>query len=380
MRPFKEQYYYFWKKLAERQSRKHYSNHYKAEIEKFNNSKNKKPASQISSEKKALARHWGCYPFQYIRYEMYKADCQLTLDEMKAYIPNYFAYYLFFPKFFTSYGILTEDKSLTNSFFKAYNVRQPELLFKFAHNRFLDGENNQLPSQQVDELIKASGAEKLFVKPTFGLGGRGILVFNLAADGYRNSENELLSASFISNQLKNEHYIVQKGLIQHEEISKIYPKAINTFRIMTKVENGKGEIIYSMLRMGQKGNQIDNASQHGLACAVNKENGKFASQGFTGLREAVTSHPDTGFKFDGYQFPYWDELKQFIVGVAEKFYEIKYLGWDVAFTADGPAIIEINAGAGLEFLQDCYGGVADGFEVGDPGKWWYSKKYFIKDE
>lgn len=334
----------------------------------------------MRKEMKVLRKHWGCYPFQYIRYDMYRKDCPLTLDQMKQYIPNFFAYYLFFPKMFTSYGILTEDKSLTNSMFKAYGVRQPELLFKIARNVFLDGSNNPLSPGEVDSLIQGTDAVKLFVKPTFGLGGRGILVFNKAEGRFINQEKEELSAAFLSSNLKDEHYIVQKGLIQHKEINKIYPKAINTFRIMTKTENGKSEIIYSMLRMGQKGNQIDNASQHGLACAVDRSSGKFASAGFTGLREQIEQHPDTGFVFNGYQFPYWKELEQFITGVAAKFYEIKYLGWDVAFTADGPAIIEINAGAGLEFLQDCYGGVAEGFEVGNPKKWWFSRKYFIRDE
>jgi len=380
MRSFKEQYYYIWKKIAERQSRNHYRKHYEAELEKFRTSTDKKPASLMRKEMKALRKHWGCYPFQYIRYDMYRKDCPLTLDQMKQYIPNYFAYYLFFPKMFTNYGILTEDKSLTNSMFKAYGVRQPELLFKFAHNLFLDGSNNPLSPEAIDALIRETDARKLFVKPTFGLGGRGILVFNKQEDGFFNQDNEKLSAAFIINNLPGQHYIVQKGLIQHEEINRIYPKAINTFRIMTKTEHGRSEIIYAMLRMGQKGNQIDNASQHGLACAVDKSTGKFASTGFTGLREQISRHPDTGFTFSDYQFPYWKELEQFITGVAAKFYEIRYLGWDVAFTADGPAIIEINAGAGLEFLQDCYGGVAGGFEVGNPHKWWFSRKYFIRDE
>lgn len=380
MRTLKEQFYFTWKKIAERQSRNHFSKHYQAEIEKYKVDTNKKPLAQMQRERNILQKYWGCYPFQYIRYDMYRKDCPLNIDEMKAYIPNYFAYYLFFPKFFKSYGILTEDKSLTNSFFKAYNVRQPELLFKYAHNLFLDGENNVLCAAKVDLLININKAEKIFVKPTFGLGGRGIMVFNRNDGQFINKENEILNADFIIKNLKDEHFIIQNGLIQHEEINKIYPRSINTFRIMTKVEKGKGEIIYSMLRMGQKGNQIDNASQQGLACMIDKDTGLFAQYGFTGLRDKIDCHPDTGFVFNGYQFPHWEEVKTFIIGVAEKFYEIKYLGWDVAYTVDGPAIIEINAGAGLEFLQDCHGGVAGGFEVGDPKKWWFSRKYFIKDE
>ena len=52
---------------------------------------------------RVLAKYWGCYPYQYYRYDFYRRDCQVTVSEMKDYIPNFFMYSLFFPRSFMDY-------------------------------------------------------------------------------------------------------------------------------------------------------------------------------------------------------------------------------------------------------------------------------------
>jgi hypothetical protein len=379
MNALKEIFYFIWKKIVERKSRKHYRMHYKDALEKFKCNENKKPKQQMKREQKILQKFWGCYPFQYIRYEMYTKDCPLSIEEMKAYIPNFFAYYLFFPTYFKQYRVLTDDKRLTSALFAAYHIRQPELLFTYTHGQFLDRANKSLAADAVNLLIQEATCQKIFVKPTFGIGGKGIIVFHLKEETYRNHQNEILTAKWMRHTLTNASYIVQKGLTQHEELNKIYPHAINTFRILTKVEHGRVSILYALLRMGKGGKEVDNASQNGVICSIDKNTGCFDAVAFTGLRERIKVHPDSGFIFENYQFPYWEEVTNFIMEVAEKVYQIKYLGWDLAFTTDGPAVIEINAGAGIEFLQDCYGGVRSGYEINNPRFWWRQSQFFIQN-
>ena len=379
MHGIKEQFYFIWKKIAEKQTRAHYRKHYKSEIEKFEQYRDKKPKRKISKEMKLLKNYWGCYPFQYIRYEFYKKNCPLSIEEMKKYIPNFFAYYLFFPLFSKDYGVVTDDKSLSNSYFVGLNIAQPSLLFKYANECLLDEHNLALNEDETNQRISESKADKVFVKPTFGLGGKGIIVFNKTSENiYANKNGETLNANFIKS-LGKDHYVIQEGLFQHDELNKIYPNSINTFRIMTEVIDGKAKILYAMLRMGQKGNQLDNASQHGLAIAVDHHTGKLANEAYTGLCEIVSKHPDTGFVFRDSEIFSWPGIEAFIISTASKFYEVKYLGWDVALTVNGPAIIEINAGAGLEFLQDCHGGVKDSYKIPYPKKYWYSTKYSMKN-
>lgn len=375
----KKNIYWFWKKLSERKSREHYREHYKAEIEYFENYKDKKLAFTIKREMKALQKYWGCYPFQYIRYGMYKNTCNMTLTEMKEYVPNYFAYYLFFPKKIKCYGIVSEDKELSHRLFDSYRVAQPEMLFQYKQELFYDHEKNNIDDFDVDKIIANSKAVKLFLKPTTGLGGQGIIVFNKKSS-FVDKEGTELTANFVRKHLsKKDNYIVQEGLEQHDEINKIYAHSVNTFRVKTRLIDGKAEILFAMLRMGQGGNQLDNASLQGLVCKVDVDTGEFDNLGYTSLGRTMKSHPDSNFVFEGYTFPYWKEVKEFVLIAAQKMETIGYIGWDIAYTVNGPVVIEMNAAAGLEFLQDCHGGVRNAYGIENPKEYWYSDNYAIKD-
>lgn len=377
---FKGNFYHLWKYFSEKKLRAHYAEHYKVEIDYFNKYSDKKAQSVMKREKRILQKYWGCYPFQYIRYGMYKKSCTLSVGEMKDYIPNYFAYYLFFPKSFKEYGIVSDDKELTYRILDSYHVNQPVLLLQYKNGLFYDVDKNIISSTELDSIINKSTAKNLFLKPTKGLGGRGIMVFN-KKNNFVDKENNILSASFITQALnKDEDYILQEGLKQHEALNNIYPKSVNTFRVMTSIKDGKAKILFSMLRMGQGGNQLDNASLQGLVCKINPSTGKFDIKGYTGLGKTMDKHPDSGFIFDGYVFPYWEDVKNFVISASEKTDYIGFIGWDIAFTEQGPAVIEINAGAGLEFLQDCHGGVREAYGILDPKKYWKNSRFVLKDE
>lgn len=52
-------------------------------------------------------------------------------------------------------------------------------------------------------------------------------------------------------------------------------------------------------------------------------------------------HPETGIVFDGFQIPYFNEVKNIIIK-ASALFDLPLLGWDVAITPNGPVIIEVN--------------------------------------
>jgi hypothetical protein len=286
---------------------------------------------------------------------------------------------LYFPHSYKDYGVLCEDKLLTYATLKAYAVPQPKLLLCYDNNTFFDGANNPLSNTAADAVIQACTSEKLFVKPRFGLGGRGIDVFNkLGNNRFANAQNTLLDHSFFSNELKGGFYIVQEGLVQHEALNTLYPHSVNTFRIMTECVNGAARVLYALVRMGSGGQQIDNASSGGLYIKIDPETGVLADKAFAFNRILFEKHPDTHFLFKDAKIEVWNEAKQFAIDVAKKFREIRYMGWDIAFTKDGPAVIELNNAPGISIIQDCYGGIRDDLKI-TPKNWWYQSNYTIKN-
>jgi hypothetical protein len=286
---------------------------------------------------------------------------------------------LYFPHSYKDYGVLCEDKLLTYATLKAYAVPQPNLLFCFDHNRFFDNTNNPLTDTELDTLLAATTATKLFIKPRFGLGGRGIIVFTKeATNKFINEAGDVLNHTFFKTQLSNGFYIVQEGLVQHETMNALYPYSVNTFRIMTECVDGAVRVLYALVRMGSGGQQIDNASSGGLYIKIDPATGVLAEHAFAFNRLTFDKHPDTGFVFKEAPINTWEEAKQFTINVAQKFREIKYMGWDIAFTVNGPSVIELNNAPGIGIIQDCYGGIRDDLKI-IPKDWWYKSNYTIKN-
>lgn len=60
----------------------------------------------------------------------------------------------------------------------------------------------------------------------------------------------------------------------------------------------------------------------------------------------------TGIKFDGYQVPYWEEIKKMTLEAALVNDKVNLIGWDVTISKDkGPLIIESNRGPGWDLPQ-----------------------------
>jgi hypothetical protein len=327
---------------------------------------------------KALQNYWDCFPFQYYHFDFYRNDCTLSLEEMKKYVPYYFSYNLFFPVSAKEYEVLCDDKLLTYAMLKTYNILQPKMLFGFDNNSFYDDTNTPVSNAQVDAIIKASTAAKLFIKPRFGLGGKGIVVFTRKENAFIDSEGKMLDHSYFLRELTGGVYIVQEGLVQHPSISAIYPHSINTFRVITECVNGESRVLYALLRMGRGGKQVDNASSGGVYTKLDPETGTLGDFAYSNNRAVFKAHPDTGFVFEDTKMENWPEVKRFALEVATKFREIKYIGWDIGLSPEGPTIIEINKRPDMEMVQDFYGGIRDVLKI-KPKEWWYRSNFTLKN-
>ena len=62
-------------------------------------------------------------------------------------------------------------------------------------------------------------------------------------------------------------------------------------------------------------------------------------------------HPDTGVAIRGFQMPYWQDAMATCRRAARAFPMMRIQHWDLAITAEGPCLLEVNDVGAFEFLQ-----------------------------
>lgn len=189
------------------------------------------------------------------------------------------------------------------------------------------------------------GKEYFFAKPYIGESGKGIE--KIKVSDFSNTE-ELYK--YVSDPEKN-FGVIEEVIVQHPDVSKIYPDSLNCLRVVTLVNNGEAYILYSVFKMGNNGKFVDNLENGGLACHFDLDKGEITGQGHTSALINYDAHPATGIKFVGYKLPYMNEVKELVRKAAMVIPEFRYVGWDVCITPNGPAIVEGNDYPAYDFPQ-----------------------------
>ena len=146
--------------------------------------------------------------------------------------------------------------------------------------------------------------------------------------------------------------ILEDNIEQHPALKKLYPNAVNSMRFITVLDkDGEPHLLYIVQKMGLGGSIIDNNC---LFTPVDPETGimKYPAHSGDTLKGIIyEEHPDTHIKIQGYQIPFVKEAVQMVLEAAKVTTQIRYVGWDVATTPNGPAIIEGNTYCAHDFWQ-----------------------------
>ena len=206
-------------------------------------------------------------------------------------------------------------------------------------------------SQCSRDELKAflAGKTQIIAKPTEGECGKGIAKLQVSDFADMDALCDYLLAP--------EHsFGVAEGVIrQHGEMARLYPDSVNCLRIASIVQDGKAHALYAVLKTGNNGKFVDNLESGGFACHVDFETGVVCGPGHTSssISDSILaeSHPATGVAFRGFKVPYFREAVEMVEKAAMKIPQVRYIGWDVCITENGPAIIEGNNYAAYDFPQ-----------------------------
>lgn len=314
----------------------------------------RKDNQQVKREKQLVKQYWRCGTFHYWRYGL--PYLVLSDEEILDYVPTYYHHKKLEKDHAGIDTVCCGDKLNQALLFQERDIPTGEVVAFNKGKKWFDFSNNR----EIDVVSVIEGClkeGKLFLKPAGGQGGFGIFVLKEEGNAILiNGENKNLMA-FIQN-LPNTTFILQKGIVQSQQMMAINPSSVNTLRVVVQKEGDLMKMKTCIIRMGRKGREVDNSAQGGVSVKVDTMTGQVAP---TATAEhgggIMTCHPDTGKSFGDITIENWPELKAQIESIGTKLIDFKNIALDIAVTDEGAKLLEFNFRYGIEHQQCVLGGV-----------------------
>jgi hypothetical protein len=203
-------------------------------------------------------------------------------------------------------------------------------------------------AKQIEEFVTRQGA--VMAKVPDSLGGIGI--------GKREAAEITDYEAFRNELLEGRQFLLEQLIPQHAEMSRLCHTSVNTLRIVSYFDGDKVHVLARALKIGN-GGAVDNFSHGGMYTMLD-EQGVARYAAFDGDNRTFTVHPVTGTSIVGFQVPLFDEVLRFVDEIARVIPQVPYVGWDIAVTPDGPAVIEGNYNSGVFQTKPSVSGVRTG--------------------
>ncbi len=224
------------------------------------------------------------------------------------------------------------------------------------HGTYLDHDYNSVSDVEAFISGLADRFDRMMLKPSIeSQGGRSVVMLE-SRDGAFFSGNEKVTREWLDKHYKD-NFLFQELVEQHPSYAAFNPTSVNTLRITTyrSVIDESVHVLHGLLRVGTKGDVVDNVTSGGKACGVSSEgalNGKvidYKGRSYPKLGSVLLEPGKKLFKY------------QEVVDVAKKLAAqqvySRFLGFDFSVDKDERVVlIEINNfDVGINTLQFCNG-------------------------
>lgn len=188
----------------------------------------------------------------------------------------------------------------------------------------------------IEDFVRRKG--HCIIKPICSSKGKGIKVIN-------KEDAKALSLSYAGKDCILEEIIKQHPMLCFGN------KSVNTLRMMTIMDaSGEVHLLKVGLRCGTGDSVIDNFCAGGVIYPIDFQYGRISGPGLTNfLGEYVYVHPGTDIYMLGREVPFWQQAIEFVERAAKRIPQVRFVGWDVAITSEGPVLIEGNQHPGVIF-------------------------------
>ena len=224
------------------------------------------------------------------------------------------------------YIVVLSDKLIFNELFREYLKRD------FINLRVSS-------AADLKEFLKDKTT--VVAKETHGEGGHGITKYKVA---------DIKDVDALYKELvSKDQLLVEDAIIQHEDLNQINPYVVNSFRVITLYKDGKARMIANALRINQDDAEVIGCTND-LYFSIG-EDGRIDSNVVDDYGNVYETHPMTGKRFSDVLIHGVKEAFEMCEEAHKRIPQVRYIGWDVAFSVNGPLLVEGNEYPGYGLVQ-----------------------------
>lgn len=221
-------------------------------------------------------------------------------------------------------------------------ILNDKLIFNKIFNEYLKREYINLRECSYDDFEKFLKSRKVvFAKDPVGEGGHGISKIKVSEHNLKDLYKELIN---------KKQLLVEEEIVQSKDLNEINPNVVNSFRIITIMDKeGNVHLVNNALRINQDESNVIGCTND-LYFSLG-EDGKINSNVIDDYGNIYENHPLTNKKFSEVKIKGTKEAFQMCLEAHKKIPQIRYIGWDIAFTEKGPVMVEGNEYPGYGLVQ-----------------------------
>ncbi len=215
------------------------------------------------------------------------------------------------------------------------NANQPHIYLK-NRNGYFFYENKAVDLNEA--LGKCANLGDVIIKPTLTYHGDGVKKVHI--ENGIVDDGKITLEALIKKYGKN--FLIQDVVKQHPAMSELNPDSVNTIRIVTYRLGMDVLVVYAVVRIGRKGQVIDNESAGGMSVKVNLD-GTLSKYAFGAPGQDFIEKTDAGIRLEGYRIPSFDRALTLVKEQHRYLPFQKIVGWDVCIDNSGePLLLEWN--------------------------------------
>jgi hypothetical protein len=204
------------------------------------------------------------------------------------------------------------------------------------------------------DLPRPAGA--LILKPRLGSNARGIELWQDAADGHYRSAPDMAETEMLDwlglcahaaarRAAAGEEFILQPYVQLHQDLRAVIRSGMPAARLVTGLSpSGDVTLLSASFARPTPGKIVSNGGAHRT---IELASGRL-EPARAGQYRSIFSDADLAEDLEGLVLPDWHRAREIVLAAHRTFpLRAVLLGWDVAFTDEGPVLIEANLGVSL---------------------------------